>query len=76
MAATDISPHDPLHEPRNAFDRYFDISARGSTLAREIRGGLATFFTMSYIVVLNPLILAQGKDSTGASLDVTRCARC
>jgi AGZA family xanthine/uracil permease-like MFS transporter len=39
-------------------DRYFNISARGSTVGREVRGGLVTFFTMAYIVVLNPLIPA------------------
>jgi len=40
-----------------AVDRYFKISERGSTLSREIRGGLVTFFTMAYIVVLNPIII-------------------
>ncbi|MFI7109835.1 NCS2 family permease [Nonomuraea sp. NPDC050227] len=30
-----------------------------------MRGGLATFFTMAYIVVLNPIILAYGKDIEG-----------
>lgn len=49
-------------------DSYFHLSERGSTLAREFRGGLATFFAMSYIVVLNPLILG-GKDSTGSMLN-------
>jgi adenine/guanine/hypoxanthine permease len=39
-------------------DSYFKISERGSTIAQEVRGGLVTFFTMAYIVVLNPLILA------------------
>ncbi|WP_376770217.1 hypothetical protein [Arthrobacter terrae] len=28
------------------FDRYFEISARGSNVFRELRGGLATFFAM------------------------------
>jgi AGZA family xanthine/uracil permease-like MFS transporter len=50
-------------------DRYFEISARGSTMSREVRGGLATFFTMAYIVVLNPLILNRGTDATAAKLD-------
>jgi len=36
----------------------FKISARKSSVGQEIRGGLVTFFTMAYIVVLNPLILA------------------
>jgi AGZA family xanthine/uracil permease-like MFS transporter len=51
----------------SALDRYFKISERGSNFSREIRGGFATFFAMSYIVVLNPLILS-GPDSTGATL--------
>lgn len=46
-------------------DKYFKITQRGSTLGREIRGGIVTFFTMAYIVALNPLILAT-TDSTGA----------
>jgi AGZA family xanthine/uracil permease-like MFS transporter len=45
--------------------RYFRIVERGSTVGREIRGGFATFFTMAYIVVLNPLILTSVPDSTG-----------
>ncbi|MGO4188173.1 NCS2 family permease [Pseudarthrobacter sp. TAF60_1] len=51
----------------SALDRYFKISERGSNFSREIRGGFATFFAMSYIVVLNPLILG-GPDSSGATL--------
>ncbi|GAB3459140.1 NCS2 family permease [Kineococcus endophyticus] len=49
----------------SALDRWFEISARGSTVGREVRGGLATFFTMAYIVVLNPLIIGTQPDSTG-----------
>ncbi len=49
----------------SALDRWFEISARGSTVGREVRGGLATFFTMAYIVVLNPLIIGTQADSTG-----------
>jgi AGZA family xanthine/uracil permease-like MFS transporter len=60
--------------PRNAFDRYFLISERGSTLSREIRGGFATFFTMAYIVVLNPLILGLAKDHGGNTLGVPKVA--
>src|SRR5690606_15800963 len=56
------------------FDRYFEISARGSTLGREIRGGLATFFTMAYIVVLNPLILSSATDKDGQTLGIPQVA--
>jgi AGZA family xanthine/uracil permease-like MFS transporter len=46
-------------------DRYFGITARGSTVAREVRGGLVTFFTMAYIIALNPLIIATAPDGAG-----------
>ncbi|MGH3386889.1 MAG: NCS2 family permease [Nocardioidaceae bacterium] len=49
-------------------DRYFKISERGSTLSREVRGGVVTFFTMAYIVVLNPLIIGFVPDSEGGLL--------
>jgi adenine/guanine/hypoxanthine permease len=60
--------------PRNGFDRFFEISARGSTVGREVRGGLATFFTMAYIVVLNPLILGSGVDEVGGKLPIAALA--
>jgi AGZA family xanthine/uracil permease-like MFS transporter len=49
-------------------DKYFKISERGSTLGREIRGGVVTFFTMAYIVALNPLIIGLTKDADGKYL--------
>ncbi|MEU0572192.1 NCS2 family permease [Nonomuraea sp. NPDC005983] len=52
-----------VSETNSAIDRFFSITERGSTISREVRGGLATFFTMAYIVVLNPLIIATGKDA-------------
>ncbi|MGW4893723.1 NCS2 family permease [Kitasatospora sp. NPDC004240] len=55
--------------PAGALDRYFRITERGSTLSRELRGGVATFFTMAYILVLNPIILGSAVDMTGAKLD-------
>ncbi|HLT67856.1 MAG TPA: solute carrier family 23 protein, partial [Microbacterium sp.] len=54
--------------PRGAIDRFFKISQRGSTVGREIRGGLVTFLAMSYILVLNPLILGTTLDGTGQLL--------
>lgn len=50
-------------------NRFFRISARGSSYARETRGGIATFFTMAYILVLNPIILAAGTDKFHHHLD-------
>jgi AGZA family xanthine/uracil permease-like MFS transporter len=46
-------------------DSYFKISERGSTVAQEVRGGVVTFFTMAYIVALNPLIIGLAKDADG-----------
>ena len=57
----------PRVRPKNGLDRYFEVSARRSTMGRELRGGLTTFFTMAYIVVLNPIILS-GADINGNSL--------
>ncbi|MEU3026674.1 NCS2 family permease [Streptomyces incarnatus] len=52
---------------RSWLDRYFHISRRGSTVAREVRGGVTTFMAMAYILLLNPLILS-GKDVQGDTL--------
>lgn len=49
-------------------DTFFKITERGSTLGREIRGGFVTFFTMAYIVALNPLIIGLAKDGDGKYL--------
>ncbi|MEE2570344.1 NCS2 family permease [Pseudarthrobacter sp. J64] len=54
---------------RSFLDSFFHITARGSTIAREFRGGLVTFFTMAYIVILNPLILG-GFSPDNAPTDV------
>jgi len=40
-------------------ERLFRVNERGSTVGRELRGGLVTFVTMAYIVVLNPLIIGS-----------------
>ncbi len=46
-----------------AIDRFFKITERGSTVGTEIRGGLVTFFTMGYIIVLNPFIIGTVQDN-------------
>ncbi len=54
--------------PAGGLDGFFKISERGSSLGREVRGGVVTFLTMAYIIVLNPIILLQGKDMDGNAL--------
>ncbi|QEN14068.1 NCS2 family permease [Mycolicibacterium sp. ELW1] len=52
----------------NRLDRFFEITARGSSIGAEVRGGLVTFIAMAYIVVLNPIILSGAADVTGHKL--------
>jgi AGZA family xanthine/uracil permease-like MFS transporter len=40
-------------------DRYFGIAAAGSTIPRELRAGLTTFLTMSYVLLVNPEVLGN-----------------
>ncbi|MFC5089570.1 NCS2 family permease [Corynebacterium aquatimens] len=61
-------------EPRSALDRFFHISERGSSVGTEIRAGVVTFFAMAYIVLLNPLIIGTGEDSTGHALGIPQVA--
>ena len=49
-------------------DSFFEITTRGSTVGREVRGGLVTFFTMAYILALNPLIIGTATDVNGLLL--------
>jgi AGZA family xanthine/uracil permease-like MFS transporter len=58
----------PAGSDQNLLQRWFKIEERGSTVARELRGGVVTFFTMAYIVVLNPLIIGTVPDSSGGFL--------
>jgi AGZA family xanthine/uracil permease-like MFS transporter len=58
----------PGGEGSSGLDRWFHISERGSTVGREVRGGFVTFFTMAYIIVLNPLIIGTAKDADGQFL--------
>ncbi|HPC25566.1 MAG TPA: NCS2 family permease [Fervidobacterium sp.] len=40
-------------------DKYFGISAAGSTIRREIAEGVTTFLTLAYIIFVNPSVLVQ-----------------
>lgn len=62
--------------------RLFRITERDATVGGEVRGGVVTFVTMAYIVVLNPLILGSvdpasasaKRDLLGATLSVPQVA--
>jgi adenine/guanine/hypoxanthine permease len=53
-------------------DRYFDLTGNQTNVKQEFLGGLTTFVTMAYIVVVNPQILAQA----GMPLDGVVFATC
>ncbi|MBA3799978.1 MAG: NCS2 family permease [Geodermatophilaceae bacterium] len=57
----------PTIKPKSGLDAYFEVSQRRSTYGREVRGGVVTFFTMAYILVLNPIILSNA-DVDGTTL--------
>ncbi|WP_026313638.1 NCS2 family permease [Actinomadura flavalba] len=57
-------------ERRGPLDRFFDLSGRESTVGREVRGGVTTFFAMAYIILLNPLILGGAEDVNGDVLSI------
>ena len=49
-------------------ERTFLLSRRRTSLAVEARAGLSTFLVMAYIIFVNPTILGDIPDSTGATL--------
>lgn len=56
----------------NFLDRYFHISERGSTIGRELIGGLIVFLAMIYILPVNTNILSTGMGiSSGAVFAAT-----
>jgi adenine/guanine/hypoxanthine permease len=46
-------------EDSGLIDHYFKLSENHTSVKQEMLGGLTTFVTMAYIVVVNPQILAQ-----------------
>ena len=56
---------------KNALDKFWGISKRGSNFATEIIAGLTTFLTMAYIITVNPFILSgEGIPGAGGGLNM------
>ena len=60
--------------PASRLTRFFELEARGTTVAREVRGGVATFLTMAYILFANPGILAAAGVPFEAAMAATAAA--
>ena len=56
---------------RNMLDRYFKVTEAGSTIGTEVRGGLTNFLVMSYILVVNAVILSSAGVPFGAVVAAT-----
>src|SRR3954471_10043859 len=56
---------------RESLERFFRIRERGSTLRTEVVGGVTTFATMAYIIVVNPAILQFAGIPVGPSTVAT-----
>ena len=52
-------------------NRQFKLEENGTTVQREIVAGIATFLTMAYIIVVNPLILKDAGMDFGAVFTAT-----
>ena len=52
-------------------NNFFKISERNSSIGREVIGGVTTFFTMAYIVIVNPSILVNAGIPFDACLTAT-----
>ncbi len=59
---------------RSALEKLFELTARGSSVATELRGAAATFLTMSYILFVNPAILAAAGVPFGSAVVCTAAA--
>ena len=61
-------------------ERYFDLSAQGTTVGREARAGLTTFMVMAYIIFVNPAILSfagvPGLEGKGGPFAAVQAATC
>lgn len=56
---------------RGAIARFFRLAENGTSIPTELAAGLTTFLTMSYIMVVNPQILAQAGIDQGAAFTAT-----
>jgi len=74
VTTTETTKSAPKPTFRKRVDSFFEITKRGSTFSREVRGGLVTFVAMAYIVILNPIILSGSKDVLHHSLGFTQVA--
>ena len=52
-------------------EKFFKVRERGSTVSREIAGGVTTFLAMSYILAVNPQVISDSGIPWGAAFTAT-----
>ncbi len=57
---------------KNWISRHFQLEANGTTVQREVVGGVTTFLAMSYIIFVQPGVLSQA----GMNFQAVLCATC
>jgi AGZA family xanthine/uracil permease-like MFS transporter len=58
-------------KPMGIIERRFQIRARGSTVRNEVVGGITTYATLAYILVVQPIVLSMTGMEFGAVLSAT-----
>jgi AGZA family xanthine/uracil permease-like MFS transporter len=66
MGASDADAGGPVAD-QGGLAGYFGFAEHGTNLRTELLAGLTTFLAMSYIVIVNPLILSQAIAPAGVS---------
>ena len=61
----------PFQKASDTLDRFFQFKRQGSNVRTEVLAGLTTFSTLSYILVVNPMIMAQSGMDHGALITAT-----
>ena len=54
-------------------EKFFKVNERGSTVRTEILAGITTFFTMAYIILVNPAILSGGDGQIFNGVFIATC---
>ena len=61
----------PFERAADLLDRFFQFKRQGSNVRTEVLAGLTTFSTLSYILVVNPMIMALSGMDHGALITAT-----
>ena len=65
------APVPEKHGAAAILERLFKLQERGSSVRTEMLGGVTTFITMAYIIVVNPAILSHAGIAAGPSTVAT-----